>query len=632
MRSPHATTRLARRVLLTLAALGILSAAGRAEEFVTRVPLHVPAPDSVIPDQFVVAFKRDVAHRLDIAADAKGRPRANLGSVQRALERAGAMAAEREFRGARPRPEGSRYPDLTGYYLVRIPAGADLAGAMAAMASETDVDHVEPIGVHPVDATPNDTYFAYGTAAFPYDQWHYWDNYGIDADLAWDLETGDPSVVVGILDTGMKYRHKELGGINPPGPTDDDTQGNVWVNPFEIPGNGIDDEGNGYIDDVIGWDFVSSAGSPGITCTDADCGGIEDDPNDGNGHGTHVSGTVAAITNNFKRVAGVAGGFSNGDSLGPGNGSKVMALRIGYSARVQGQNTGLVTMSWAAQAMTYVADMVDRGVDVAAINCSWGSSDTGGISGAVDNLLAHDVMIVNSAGNSNSSTAPFLATKAGVMAVGATDSTGVGTSFSNFGSWVDLAAPGDGILSTWFEASDPDTTHHYIAILSGTSMSAPHVCGVAALLESYNPALTRTDKFNLIVNNTSPFAPANTKLLGSGILNARNALLAAPAPVGVPDAPFPKARVLQLRASPNPARGGAELLVQAGSGERVRIAIVDAGGREVRTLEGVAPPGGGLRVRWDGLDARGRRAGTGLYLVSASSGKEHDAAKLVVLQ
>jgi hypothetical protein len=591
--------------------------------------------DAVLPDQFVVQFKRGVAHQLQVAPGSHGRPRANLASVQRAFDRVGAVTAEREFRSARPQAVGSRFPDLTGYYLVSIPAGTDLQEAMASMAAEPDVDHVEPIGVHAIDLTPNDTWWIYGTTTFPYDQWHYWDNWGIDADLAWNQETGDPNVVVAILDTGMRYRHSDLGGNDPPGPADNVTQGNVWVNPFEIPANGIDDEGNGYIDDVIGWDFVASTIAGTCDGYDVDCGFVENDPNDGEGHGTFCSGIVAAITNNARAGASVAGGFSDGTTAGAGNGVKVMAMRIGHRARVNlppPVTTGVVSMAYAAQAMNYVADMKSRGVNVAAVNCSWGSSNTGGISAAVDNLLANDVMVIYAAGNSNSSTAPFVATKPGVLVVGASDSTGVGASFSNFGTWVDMAAPGVGIFSITHNPDAPDTISNYVSVGDGTSFSTPMTCGVAALLESYNPALTGPDKFALIVGNTSAFAPANTKQLGTGILNAYNALQAAPSPVGVPLVHGASAGALALRASPNPASAGAALALRSLPGARVDVAVIDAAGRQVRSLSGVAAVDGTLRLRWDGLDASGRRAGTGVYMIQATAGRDRASAKLVVLE
>src|SRR5204863_7910997 len=131
---------------------------------------------------------------------------------------------------------------------------------------------------------------------------------------------------------------------------------------------GIDDDHTGYLDDVIGYDFVGAPPplSPGYTCIDNDCGGMDNDPNDGNGHGTHVAGTVAAITNNARAVAGIAGGFSDGTAGGIGNGCKVVPCRIGVTAQKGTSQVGIVFMDAAARAFNYMAGLVDRGFDVAA--------------------------------------------------------------------------------------------------------------------------------------------------------------------------------------------------------------------------------------------------------------------------
>jgi len=394
---------------------------------------------------------------------------------------------------------------------------------MAAYAAHPSVAHVEPIGIHTLRATPNDTYYDDPPAEFPYDQWHYWDSYGIDADLAWDVEPGDATVVVGVIDSGIKYDHGDLGGTNPPGPDDNSTNGNIWVNNQEIPGNGIDDDSNGYIDDVIGWDFVESTSQYTYTCVDLDCGGADNDPFDGNGHGTHVAGTIAAITNNGYAVAGIAGGYSDGTSSGTANGVKVVPCRAGWTIKYRNQETGILYMDYVAEAMYYMAELKIRGENVAAVNYSAGSSNSGGLEAAVDYMLAQDIMLMVAAGNSNSSTADYLGSRTDCMDVGATDQSGAGASFSNYGSWVDVAAPGVLIMSTTTDRTNP--TADYIAPFDGTSMSCPHVVGVAALLESYNPSLSAQDKWDLIVNNVTAYN--GTKDVGSGILNARLALDAA---------------------------------------------------------------------------------------------------------
>ncbi|MFZ5981507.1 MAG: PKD domain-containing protein, partial [Candidatus Zixiibacteriota bacterium] len=171
-------------------------------------------------------------------------------------------------------------------------------------------------------------------------------------------------------------------------------------------------------------------------------------------------------------------------------------------------------------AMYYMADLKTSGWNVAAINCSFGSSNTGGLGAACDYLIAQDVMVIVAAGNSNSSSPDYLGSRTDCMDVGATDQSGNPASFSNYGTWVDVAAPGVEVLSTMTDPSDPTTD--YIAVMDGTSMSCPHVVGVAALLESYDPTLTAQDKWNLIVNNTKPYNMM--KNVGVGIVDVQACL------------------------------------------------------------------------------------------------------------
>jgi len=591
------------------------------------VPFQAPPPGLTVQDELVVVLGPGLRVGLQVTADAKGRPRVNAPGLQLVLDNLGVERFQRQFRGARPQAAGSRFPDLTGYYKAKLPAdGTTLEEAKAAFEALPGVDHVETIGIEPVLATPNDTYYPAGAdSSFPFSQWHYRNPAGMDVNLAWDTETGDSSVVVGILDSGVRYFHVDLGGNHALwGPDSVATGGNIWINPGEIAGNGIDDDGNGYVDDTIGWDFVASAGGAGVQCLDQDCSGVDNDPDDGVGHGTHVAGTVAAITNNARSVAGVAGGFADGTPSGTANGVRLMCLRIGYLGRYSGQTGGLVRMDYAAEAMNYVADQVDAGVNVTAINCSWGSSNSGGLGAAVANLVAHDVLIVHAAGNSNSSAADYLGTATGVMNVAATDSNGAGASFSNYGNWVDVAAPGDVILSTYANPDDPDLTHHYVAVLSGTSMSTPHVVGVAALLESYKPSLSAGDKFDILVNTTTPYN--DMRDLGSGIVNA-NAALNSIQPTGIGD--LPDARSGFLRAFPNPFRSATSLVVKSPARQAARVQVVDVEGRLVRRLFAGTLEAGDTIFRWDGRDAAGRPAPGGIYFLTVRGQRGSAARKLV---
>ena len=458
-----------------------------------------------VEDEFIVVLKREIRGGVRATQRGSNRPEVNVGTLQQLIDRHGVGRFRRQFATARPRPQGSTLPDLTGHFKVRIPKGVSIDTAMADFTNDPNVERVEKIGIHPVFITPNDTFYP--------DQWHHFGPNGIDSNLAWERRSGDPNVVVAVLDTGVLYNHPDL-------------RANVWVNPGEIANNGIDDDHNGFIDDTTGYDFVEAAeGASLFTCCDADCGTVDNDPSDNNGHGTHVAGIVAAVTNNGIGVAGIAGGFGNGTPQSTGNGVRIMPLRVGWNGALLGLlcGNGLIRMDYAAEALHYVAAQKAAGVNVAAVNCSWGSSDSGGFGAAVDEVLASDVLIVHAAGNSGDSTADFLGSKAGVMSVAATDQNGAGADFTNFGDYVEISAPGVDILSTWL-GPDPNTA--YYATASGTSMAAPHVSAVAGLLESLNPGLTASQKFSLMVANTKPYVN-DGRNLGSGILNANLALAAA---------------------------------------------------------------------------------------------------------
>ncbi|HSG98633.1 MAG TPA: PKD domain-containing protein [candidate division Zixibacteria bacterium] len=476
-----------------------------------------------VPDQIIVQVAEDYS-----PSSMRKTPSGAVGFAQASLDAISTKYVvaefERQFKTAR-KQFGPNTVDLTRHYKVTFLSGADPLEVVEAFKSDPNIAGAEPIGLHKVYATPNDFYYDGVNPDFPYNQWHYWDTHSIDADQAWDSQTGSASVAVGILDSGLRYFHTDIGGSDAPGPNDNVTNGNVWTNPGETPGNGVDDDGNGYVDDVIGWDFVTSTGGFGVSCIDQDCGTQDNDPDDGNGHGTHVGGTVGAITNNNTRVAGIAGGFADGTTTGTANGCKLIPCRIGYHARYQGQVTGIVNMASAAEAMNYIADLVDAGQMVASINCSWGSSNSGGLGAATSNLLSKGVVICVAAGNSNSTSPSYLGGRGDCLDVAATDKNGNGASFTNHGSWVDVAAPGVEILSTYANPDDPNLNNHYIALLDGTSMASPHVAGIAALIKSCNPTLTGTQIQSLIVNNTTAYT--DNRDLGSGIANANLALTAA---------------------------------------------------------------------------------------------------------
>jgi subtilisin family serine protease len=271
---------------------------------------------------------------------------------------------------------------------------------------------------------------------------------GIDAPRAWDLSQGSSSVVVAVIDTGIDYNHPDLVD-------------NMWHNPQEIAANNIDDDGNGYVDDVHGINAITGAANPGS-------------PLDDNGHGTHVAGTIGAEGNNAVGVVGVM--------------HDVQLMGLKFLASNGSGSTGD-----AIRAINYLVSMKQRGdVNVRVVNNSWGG---GGFSAPLKAAIerAHDagIIFVAAAGNSNSNndanpSYPASYEVANVVSVAAISSSQQRASFSNYGATsVHIAAPGVGILST-----TPNGNYQY---LSGTSMATPHVTGALGLLLSYAPSLTNAE-------------------------------------------------------------------------------------------------------------------------------------------
>jgi subtilisin family serine protease len=387
---------------------------------------------------------------------------------------------------------------LSRYFTVELAPGTDVLKAVSDYAADPNVEIAEPDYIAPLELVPNDPDYS--------QQWTHFNalNKDIDTQQSWDLEVGDSTVIVGVIDSGLDHDHPDL-------------MANVWVNPGEdldgdgVPWdaddmNGLDDDGNALVDDLIGYDWMPVQGG----CNPSeDCNGPDNNPMDFNGHGTHVNGIIGAVTGNAVAVAGIAGGQR--DARRPG--VKLMGLRAGYEAN---DGNGFVIMSACAAAADYA---VAKGAF--GLNCSWGSSGTL-IRTALLNAVSNGLVVCKAAGNDTSDVADIADTTFGVLAVASLDANGSKSSFSNYGTWVDISAPGNNIYNTY--CNNGVSTY---AALGGTSMASPTVLGVAALLKSHHPWFDKTELDTLLLNYTSDIYldnPGWVGLLGTGRVNANNAL------------------------------------------------------------------------------------------------------------
>ena len=363
---------------------------------------------------------------------------------------------------------------------------ADIVDLLAELYADDAVEFAEPNWIVQHAATSNDTYYTngslwgmYGNASSPANQ------FGSQAAEVWAKAGGTncSNVVVGIIDEGYMFNHADLAA-------------NAFTNPGEIAGNGRDDDGNGYIDDVYGWDF------DGNNNTVFD--GVADD------HGTHVAGTIGAVGGNGTGVAGVCWSVKM-------MGAKFLGSRGGTTAN-------------AIKAVDYFTDLKQRhGLNLVATNNSWGGGGySQALKDAIDRADAAGILFIAAAGNSgaNNDASPAYPsgyTSPNVIAVAALTSSGALASYSQYGATtVDIAAPGSGVWSTVPVSGGKGknaTVGSGYASYNGTSMATPHVTGAAALYAARNPGATAAQIKAAILNNATPTPLVQGKVATNGRLN-----------------------------------------------------------------------------------------------------------------
>ena len=375
-----------------------------------------------------------------------------------------------------------------GADLFSMPEEMDMDAVIAKIKADPRVEYVEPNYYLWPTATPNDTHFALqwglknsgqairgqrGTAGAD-----------IEAPAAWDITQGSRDVIIAVIDSGVEIFHPDIAP-------------NRWYNTKELKGagnlndwrpNGVDDDGNGYVDDVVGWDFVYNVNNPR-------------DLN--SGHGTHVAGIAAAAGNNGQGVAGVSWR------------SRIMPLAV------QDYATGGLPISAIVGALAYAQKMGAQVINMSL--GAYGASQT--LQDAINQ--ATTPVLCAAAGNdgTNNDTKPHFPsnyTNANLIAVAATDQADKLASFSNFGpTSVDVAAPGVNIVSTYIKGSG-------YAYISGTSMASPMVAGIAALLKSQRPGLSAAQVVSVIKNSAEPIGSLSNKIATGGRVSALKALQSDP--------------------------------------------------------------------------------------------------------
>lgn len=442
------------------------------------------------------------------------------------------------------------YHIVPGLQLVSLPKDLDVESAVTAYTGQPGVMYAEPNFIsHIDDTTPNDPSFNL--------QWG-WLNTGqiggtpgddVDAAKAWDLTTGTNDVVVGVLDTGVQTQpHVHL-----------DLAANLWNNTAECNGvPGVDDEGDGYIDDCHGIDTINH----------------DSDPDDDFGHGTHTAGTMGAVGNNGIGVTG-------------------MSWHVTILPCKSHDFTGNGTNDSLVECLQFMSDWKDRGLDVVATNNSYGGCNEAcdfsqTLYDAIKDHMDHGILFVASAGNdaANNDTTLKYPTDyflPNVIGVAATTNLDTLASFSNYGvHTVSVGAPGQSVYSTY-----PDDAYAY---LSGTSMAGPHVAGLAGFLKAYDPSLDWRAIKNLILSGGEVITALQDKTVTDRRMNAYGSLTCSNVPVFGPLRPLPNASggtqplaVLNI----NCAAGAGKLQVTVTPGN-VKLILTDNGkGADIAAHDGI---------------------------------------------
>ncbi|RME85318.1 MAG: hypothetical protein D6775_03115 [Caldilineae bacterium] len=351
--------------------------------------------------------------------------------------------------------------------IIRYRIDGDLATALARLNADPAVAFAEPNYLLFPDFDPDDPYYVNYAANNSVPNGGYLNR--MHMSQAWDITTGRSEIVVAVIDSGIDLDHEDLAGA-------------LWQNNDEIPANGLDDDQNGFVDDIYGWNFA----------------GNDANVDDWLGHGSHVAGIIAARMNNGLGIAGIA--------------PKTRVMAVGIFAP-----PGFGTFADLVKALLYATD---NGASI--INLSLGGTAySRGEEMAVEYAVRHGVTVIAAAGNNGENVYHWPAAHPSAIAVGAVTAQDAPAWFTNTGDFVDLVAPGVNIWSLRFGGG--------YTTKSGTSMATPHVSGLAALILSRNPTLSPAEIRTILETTATDLGPiGRDDLFGYGRIDARAALEATP--------------------------------------------------------------------------------------------------------
>ncbi|MCD6066031.1 MAG: Thermitase [Bacteroidetes bacterium] len=370
--------------------------------------------------------------------------------------------------------------DLQRTYVVCFTNRASVSGLIAALEQSGAVDFAERVPLMKTSYVPNDPAYNGGTSGT--NNWHL---VKIGAGAAWDVFHGASNITVAVVDNAIQTNHPDLSA-------------NIYVNAGEIASNGIDDDNNGFIDDVSGYDVANDDANP-------------NPPTNSYSHGTHCAGLVGARNDNSTGISS-----------------------IGFNVRVIPVKCTTDTSSPTAVDAGYAGIVYAVNSKARVISCSWGGDGSSATDQSVINYAwNHNCIVVAAAGNNGSTVQNYPGAYNNVYCVASTTTTDGRSGFSNYGTWVDIAAPGSNIYSCIPNLALTGGTSSYYTLQSGTSMATPIVAGLCGLMLSKSPYLTPSQVLTCISTTATTITPTG---MGAGRINALAAMNCAasatpPAPI-----------------------------------------------------------------------------------------------------